>query len=120
MDSYLGNLRYMDGVLGRFLDLLRAAGTLDDALIVVTSDHAWRFDPEQRKFDFAVEDGLPESWLKHVPLLVKEPGQTRARQRQERVSPMDIHDLVERAVSPQPGGVQGRADASPEGPSWRE
>ncbi|NCA83512.1 MAG: hypothetical protein EOM72_12345 [Opitutae bacterium] len=120
VDRYLGNLRYMDVVLGRFLDRLRAAGTLDDALIVVTSNHAWRFDPEQRKFDFAVEDGLPESWLKHVPLLVKEPGQAGARQRQERVSPLDIHDLAERVVAPHPGGVPGRAAARPEEPPWRE
>ncbi|HUF36787.1 MAG TPA: sulfatase-like hydrolase/transferase, partial [Gemmatimonadales bacterium] len=64
----LRHLRYLDLVLGRFLDTLEAAGRLDSALVVVTSDHAWKKDPDRRE--------RVRERLRRVPLLVRWPGVT--------------------------------------------
>ncbi|MFO0954244.1 MAG: sulfatase-like hydrolase/transferase [Isosphaeraceae bacterium] len=57
-----------DRFLGEILDRIEARGVLDEALIVVTSDHGWReeTDPSLRN---------PPEKLLHVPLLVKWPRQ---------------------------------------------
>jgi arylsulfatase A-like enzyme len=41
--AYLKRLRYLDGMLGRTLDLMRSKGILDHATVVVSSDHGQFF-----------------------------------------------------------------------------
>ena len=67
--AYLDQLAYADALLGRMLDRLRASGHYDDALIVVTSDHGWREDPDP---SFTRDPRR----VHRVPLVVKWPGQT--------------------------------------------
>jgi hypothetical protein len=64
--EYGRQLLYLDKVVGGFLDELKRDGRFDDALIVITSDHGWRSDPDT---------ALCRVALRHVPLIVKLPGQ---------------------------------------------
>jgi hypothetical protein len=59
--GYLRQLKYLDRWIGWFLDVLTTAGMYDDALVILTSDHGWN-----------------SKNLRHVPLIVKLPGQTKA------------------------------------------
>lgn len=48
VDMYDGSISYIDALVGAFLDDLRAAGRLDDTLIVIYSDHGEAFYQHQR------------------------------------------------------------------------
>jgi hypothetical protein len=64
-----------DRQLGLLIDDLKASGTYDDTMIVVTADHgATMTDHSDRR----VGDTLEQRWseIAHVPLVVKAPGQT--------------------------------------------
>lgn len=67
-EEYQRQLVYFDKVVGELMDRLREEGKFDDALIVLTSDHSWRFDPDSK---------LANGARRWVPLMVKLPGQTR-------------------------------------------
>ncbi len=67
---------YADSLLGDFVRIMHEAGTFDDALIVVTSDHTWWLNPRR----LSGEVCTPPT---HVPLVVKLP-------RQE--MPIQVHD----------------------------
>jgi hypothetical protein len=66
VEEYARQVRYLDVVLGRFLDTLEAAGRLDSAVVIVTSDHSWKKDPDKRERE--------RDRLRRVPLVVKGPG----------------------------------------------
>jgi hypothetical protein len=66
--GYLRQLVYFDRVVGELMERLKRAGKYEDALIILTSDHSWRFDPDTK---------LATQARRWVPLLVKLPGQTR-------------------------------------------
>ncbi len=68
--AYERNLAYADVVLGRLIQEMKQTGVFDKALLIVTSDHSWRVDPQRES------ETRPDA-LAHVPLLVKAPGQTR-------------------------------------------
>lgn len=101
---YAANLRYLDTVLGELLEAMRSAGTLDEATIILTSDHTWRFDPEldhlyvQRGLPFrSLEfDPIPEE-LTHVPLIVRQAGQATRRNVHDRVELTRLFELPELA-----------------------
>ena len=63
-----------DRQLGRFIDALKAAGTYEDTMIVVTADHGAGIT---FRGDRRVGDSLEQRWAEvaHVPLMVKSPGQ---------------------------------------------
>ena len=61
-EEYLRQVRYVDAVLGRFLNALESAGRLDSAVLVVTSDHSWKKDPDRLE--------RTRHRLRRVPLLV--------------------------------------------------
>lgn len=65
-EEYEAHLRYMDRIIGGIL----SRTSLDQTLLVLTSDHSWRHDPETR-FRATTEQ------RRHVPLVVKWPGQSR-------------------------------------------
>ncbi len=69
--GYHRNLVLMDKRLGRFVELMKEAGRFDSALVILTSDHSWRHDPQRmnKKDD--------EENLRHVPLLIKFPHQEK-------------------------------------------
>ena len=65
--DYHRSLGHLDRVVARLVGRLRAAGRYDDALVIMNSDHAWRNDPSLPH--------TPGPRVRHVPLLVKAPGQ---------------------------------------------
>jgi hypothetical protein len=69
-EDYHVSLRHLDTVVGRIIDRLRSVGRFDNALIIMTSDHSWRNDPNFPR-------SLPAELVRHVPLIIKTPGQTR-------------------------------------------
>jgi hypothetical protein len=76
-----------DTLLGDLLDRLRAAGTFDDTLVVVTADHGHAFVPD-----------TPWRWLNRdnyeqlmwAPLLVKAPGQSDGEVVDDNVMSIDV------------------------------
>jgi len=75
---YDGCIRQADAAVGRLVESLKAAGELENTLLVVTSDHGEGFGersaltPAVRLVDHSW--GIAEA-LTHVPLVVKAPGQ---------------------------------------------
>jgi hypothetical protein len=67
--EYQRHLAFLDLVLGEALAELDAAGLLDRALVIVTSDHSWKAEPDSSLR--AAPDA--RTW---VPLIVKLPHQT--------------------------------------------
>ncbi len=65
-----------DALLGELLDRLRAAGTYDDALIVVTSDHGYSFDLNTPMRGLSTGNFDDIMW---TPLIVKSPRQGEGR-----------------------------------------
>jgi len=57
---------------------LKALDRYDNAMLVFTSDHSWRHDPEYEDivFDEFKKRGAKKSPMKHVPLLIKWPHQS--------------------------------------------
>lgn len=70
LSGYERNLAVLDATIGRLVTAMKEAGTWNNSLLVLTSDHGWRDDPARRSTDD----------LRHVPLLVKLPGQAEARE----------------------------------------
>jgi arylsulfatase A-like enzyme len=67
---YDEGIRYADGLLGDFFGKLRAAGILDDAVVVIAADHGeGLFDHDYYFHEFNIYDDTL-----HVPLIIKAPG----------------------------------------------
>ncbi len=100
-DEGLGQL---DEEVGRLLKGLEARGLLEDALVVVTSDHGEAFGDHG-----IVEHGkdVYES-LVAVPLIVKWPGQTEAVEREEVASLVDLPGLIARSLPGEAGELLRR------------
>jgi hypothetical protein len=90
-DDYHQSLGHLDRVVGRMVARLRETGRYDDALVIMTSDHAWRNDP-------ALQHETNDSRVRHVPLLVKAPGQTSPRTITDPVALSRIAPLLEAAA----------------------
>jgi hypothetical protein len=66
--GYERNLRYLDTMVGWIVQRLRDRQMYDDALLILTSDHSLREEPEP-----AMSEG--KDYSRHVPLVIKLPGQ---------------------------------------------
>lgn len=90
-DDYRRHLGFLDLVLGEALAELDSAGLLDPALVIVTSDHSWKAEPDRAR------RAVPESrtW---VPLLVKLPHQTTGYRIPQRFCMGQLGALLERAM----------------------
>jgi arylsulfatase A-like enzyme len=75
-DLYDGEIRYVDRELGRVLDALRAAGTLDDTLVIVTADHGESLGEHRYWFEHGMY--AYESTCR-VPLIVRLPAKDGVR-----------------------------------------
>jgi hypothetical protein len=110
-NDYLRQIAYVDHLIGEIVGTLQAAGKFDEALLIITSDHGWRFDPDQ------VVRALPK-FDRSVPLLIKLPGQCSAHVIRQEFCNNQLAPLVEAVLSgnnnteelvqlliAQPGGV---------------
>jgi len=80
-------LQTADRLLGRLLDRLRAADSLDDTLLVVTADHGQAFVPGEPWRTLSAGNAHQIMW---TPLLVKEPGQASGRVSDDDVRAIDV------------------------------
>lgn len=91
--GYGRHLRYTDKVLGQIVATLDSTGRLDHTLLVVTSDHSWRKEPDSSLAQ------RPDAVLR-VPLLIKWPGQARAVVSDEPFCQLGLWPLFEAAITP--------------------
>jgi len=101
VNGYLGNLKRLDVLVGEFTDCMRAAGSFDSSLVVLTSDHSWRWDPARQR-------GELDAPRTHVPLLVKLPYQREAVTVQQRIETRELRALLQWALGPEaaPGRIE--------------
>lgn len=95
-------LTQLDTEIGRLIDGLRERGMLENAVVIVTSDHGEAFGTHG-----LVEHGKDVyEPLVAVPLIVKAPGQTEGREVGDRLASLvDIPGLIARAIPGEPGGA---------------
>ena len=87
--KYAVHLKYIDGLIGRVIGDLRAAGLYERSLIVVTADHSWKVEPDAR-----FRQG--SDWAIRVPLLLKLPGQRHPMKVEERVCLIGLERYLNR------------------------
>jgi choline-sulfatase len=86
-DAYLAEVAYADREIGRLLDVLREDGTLDDTIVVATSDHGEGFGAHGE----VTHGVLCFEEMVHVPLIVRpEGGLTEGRVSSANVSVVDV------------------------------
>jgi len=105
MAAYDAGIRFVDAQLGLFFDVLEGTGVLDDALVVLTSDHGEAF------LEHGVYIGhsytLYDAELR-VPLIVRTPGQVGGARSAELVDLTDLVPLVHAVTGlPLPEGLPG-------------
>ena len=102
-------VQYVDRLVGRLLDALRAGGLFDDAVIVVTADHGASFATgEPRRPANRANVGV----IAPVPFFVKLPGQRDGRVDDRAVRTIDVLPTIAEAAGVR-GAVEGRRDARP-------
>jgi len=79
-EDYEQSLVYLDFLFGQIVERLRAAHKFDGSLIVVTSDHSFRLEPEPtfRQDVLSMTSSDAPDWRRRVPLFIKLPGQRSA------------------------------------------
>ncbi|HET8821737.1 MAG TPA: sulfatase-like hydrolase/transferase [Thermoleophilaceae bacterium] len=94
---HLLQLGFVDRLLGRLVARLKSREMYDDTLIVITADHgfAWQVGVETRR---SVTPSNVEE-LAPVPLIVKRPGQTRARVSGAYARTLDIAPTIADALN---------------------
>jgi arylsulfatase A-like enzyme len=117
-DLYDAELRQSDDYFGRLLDLLAAAGRLENTVVVLTSDHGEEF---QDHGGLAHGQTLYDEVL-HVPLVVRLPHGAAGGTRVARtVQQVDIAPTVLALANlPVPGRLDGRSLLDPERPLGNE
>lgn len=103
---YDGEIRYTDEVLGRLLASLEAIGFLDNAVVVVTSDHGEEFG----EHGGVLHGGKLFEELLHVPLIISGAGIDRGIVDPSLVSLVDIAPtLLSLAGLEIPDAMEGRS-----------
>jgi arylsulfatase A-like enzyme len=105
--QYDGAIAYADAQLGRLVDALRRAGTLDRTLIVVTADHGEEFY-EHRNWRHGNQ---LYNEIVHVPLLFRLPGRLPAGRRTDLSMLVDVLPTIVGLVEGTPArkGLDGLA-----------
>jgi hypothetical protein len=96
--NYMDNLRRLDTIIGEIVSALKQSGKWDSSLVIMTSDHAWRYDPDLSGFDPVREDSVPHSRWKHVPLIIKRPHQRKAEVVSDPISTADIYPIIQQVI----------------------
>lgn len=87
-DTYMGNVAYLDKIIGEIISTLRQSGKFDNSLIIMTSDHSWRMDPD------LLEGKLPKDEGRHVPLLIKFPHQKKSRETEQKLNTAVLFEYI--------------------------
>ena len=108
MQRYAAEITYMDTELGRLFDGLRDRGILDDALLIVTSDHGETFLEHREQFDHGAE--VYQTTMHAVGLIRLPSGESGGTRITEPTSSIDILPTALRWLGISvPDGVDGRA-----------
>lgn len=85
--QHLLQVGYADSLVGELIDRMQAAGTWDDALVVVVADHGVSFRPgaPQRQ---PTDENVAEIY--RVPLFIKAPGQRTGEVRDDNARLIDV------------------------------
>ena len=88
VELYHENVYALDAVIGDIVRLLKERGDYDQSMIVITSDHSWK-----HRYGGTWEELDPRAQIseKHVPLIIKYPGQTRGGEWTEPIGTADLH-----------------------------
>jgi arylsulfatase A-like enzyme len=99
-------IRYCDSEFKNFIEKLQKSGKLDNTIIILTSDHGDSFE-----HGFFTHGGpyLHET-MTHIPLIIKEPGQSEGKVIEDLVEQVDISaTILDLANIPSPPWVEGRS-----------
>ena len=89
--GYLENINYVDRMLGKFFDKLKAEGLYDDSLIIVYGDHV----PVLSAFKAGTISYDPDTVQgKEVPLIIKLPQETTGKTYENKSTSLDITPTV--------------------------
>jgi hypothetical protein len=88
-------VQYVDALVGRLLDALRAHGMYDRAVIVVTADHGASFTTGQPRRPVDADNA---GVIAPVPFFVKRPGQTDGRVDDRAVRTIDVLPAIAKAA----------------------
>jgi hypothetical protein len=88
-------VQYVDRLVGRLLDALRARGVYDDAVVVVTADHGASFVTGQPRRPVNHAD---IGAIAPVPFFVKRPGQREGRVDDRAVRTIDVLPTIAKAA----------------------
>lgn len=103
---YDEGVAYFDARAGEFLDWLRSHSMFDKTLVVVSSDHGESFS---HHYGAHAGPMLYEDVI-HVPLLIKEPGETSGRRVGALAEEIDLMPtILDLAGVPAEGAVEGRS-----------
>lgn len=104
LPGYYGCVKSLDDALGRILAALESAGTLDDTIVVFTSDHGCHFRTRNAEY----KRSCHESSIR-IPFVMQGPGLNLGRTAPELVSLVDIPTTILAAAGlPAPDTMQGR------------
>ena len=90
--TYLENVYAMDAVIGDIVRILKARGDYDSSLLVFLSDHSWKAKYSDKEEVLDRESFIPE---KHVPLLIKYPGQVRGGTVETPIVTTELHPFFQ-------------------------
>ena len=104
---YLLQAGTVDTALGRIVRRLKELGTFDRTLLIVTADHGMTFTPDRN-----ARWPEPDTYLDiiYVPLVIKYPGQTKARTNDANVELVDVLSTIAEVLGVEPGeGIDGQS-----------
>jgi arylsulfatase A-like enzyme len=107
---YNAQITFADEQLGKLIDRLRGDGVLDDAIVLLTSDHGQSFREPHPRTEYGHGESLYDSAL-WVPLVLWSPGRLPAgRVVEEQVESIDLAPtLLELVAAPAPASFDGRS-----------
>jgi hypothetical protein len=109
---------YVDGLLGRLIERLKAVGLYDRALLIVTADHGISFLPGQ---PYRLVTSANCADIMRVPLFIKKPGQDAAVVSDRNVQTIDILPSIADVLGASlPWPVNGRSVFDISGPDAPE
>jgi hypothetical protein len=93
--GYEAHLHYLDYTIGWIVRTLRELGQFESSLMIMTSDHSWRLEPDGP--DYRTNPFAPQ--YRHVPLIIKWPGQSKGVVIEREYHLTDLHHLLGRTLN---------------------
>jgi hypothetical protein len=115
--NHLAQVGAVDTLVGRMLDTMSEAGTLDASMIVVVADHGVAFRPNEPFRDPPERTVLAE--IASVPFFVKFPDQRDGRVEDRPVEITDLAPTIYDVIGADPTRTDGRSLRDPSNPRER-